>query len=117
MFVEAFQVLHHRPRVTVGYQFTSILPHGVPPQPWTSPFKIHQNVNHGTVLPIVKPMLHTPVSIMPSEKMSTGDPRTSARTPAINFEFMYARGKIELNAPSCKMLKPNSFRMAGPTKE
>lgn len=50
--------------------------------------------------------MHRPVSIMPSEKIIEGEPRRSERTPAMNFEFMYARGKIELTAPNCSMLRP-----------
>mmetsp|Transcript_35722 Transcript_35722/g.107939 ORF Transcript_35722/g.107939 Transcript_35722/m.107939 type:complete len:238 (+) Transcript_35722:193-906(+) len=117
MLLEAFQPLHHLPRVTAGNQFTSIFPHGVPPQPWKRPLATQKNVNQGTVLPIEKPMLHKPVSIIPREKISTGDPRRSDKTPAMNLEFMYAKGKMELTAPNCNMLKPRSFLMIGPTNE
>mmetsp|Transcript_70558 Transcript_70558/g.147779 ORF Transcript_70558/g.147779 Transcript_70558/m.147779 type:complete len:202 (+) Transcript_70558:696-1301(+) len=86
--VEEFHVLHHLPRVTVGYQFTNIFPQGVPPHPWNKPFAIHQKVNHGMELPMVNPMLHRPVKIIPRANNSTGDPSKSDRTPAMNLEFM-----------------------------
>mmetsp|Transcript_53963 Transcript_53963/g.151671 ORF Transcript_53963/g.151671 Transcript_53963/m.151671 type:complete len:244 (+) Transcript_53963:581-1312(+) len=117
ILLDAFQPLHHLPRVTVGNQFTSNFPHGEPPQPWKRPLATQKNVNQGTELPKDKPMLHRPVSIMPSEKIIEGEPRRSERTPAMNFEFMYARGKIELTAPNCSMLRPKLCLMAGPTKE
>jgi len=51
----------------------------------------------------------------PKEKIKTGEPKTSDKTPERNLEFMYANGNKELIAPNCTILKPKSLRIAKPT--
>mmetsp|Transcript_37286 Transcript_37286/g.89157 ORF Transcript_37286/g.89157 Transcript_37286/m.89157 type:complete len:226 (+) Transcript_37286:696-1373(+) len=115
MLWDAFQLLHHLPRLRAGNQLTSILLHGVAPQPWNSPLSNQMNVKIGTELAVEKAMLRTPVIIKPREKIKTGEPSTSDKMPDRNLEFMYAKGNKELMAPSCTMLRPRSLRMARPT--
>ena len=115
MLWDAFQLLHHFPRLLAGNQFTSILLQGVAPQPWNRPFKSQIKVKMGTVLAVEKAMFRTPVHMRPKEKIKTGEPSKSDKTPERNFEFMYARGNKELIVPNCTMLKPKSLRIARPT--
>ena len=53
-------------------------------------------VNSGTVLAAEKAMLSTPVHMRPSEKMSTGEPRRSDKTPLRNLEFLTGNGRKRL---------------------
>merc|ERR1719444_99269 len=88
MLAEAFQLDHHVPRVAEGNQATNILPQGLPPQPWKKPLATQKTVNHGMELPMENAMFIKPVTTMPIPKMSTGEPKRSDRSPAMNFEFM-----------------------------
>jgi len=85
------------------------------PQPWKRPFKSQINVKMGTVFAVEKAMFRTPVHMSPREKIKTGEPNRSDKTPERNLEFMYARGNRELIVPNCTMLRPKSLRMARPT--
>mmetsp|Transcript_19924 Transcript_19924/g.37481 ORF Transcript_19924/g.37481 Transcript_19924/m.37481 type:complete len:216 (+) Transcript_19924:655-1302(+) len=115
MLWDAFQLLHHLPRLRAGNQLTSILLHGVAPHPWKRPFSTQIRVKSGTVLAVEKAMFRMPVRISPKEKMRTGDPNKSDKTPDKNLEFMYAKGNKELIVPNWTMLRPRSRRMARPT--
>ena len=73
------------------------------PQPWKSPLITQIVVKSGTVLAAEKAIFRMPVHMRPREKMSTGEPRRSDKTPLRNLEFL--QESIE-NAPFSGVSKP-----------